>query len=109
MPRRGITVYLWKKDPNLLERRVKAGPGAEKEKSQNRIQLFASAAFIGILIRPSLDHRFTWSDVPLSLVVAGEILTSLGFFIVFIAFRENTYTSSKAGMIFPRSSTRSES
>ena len=28
-----ITIYLWKKDPKLLERRVKAGPEAEKEKN----------------------------------------------------------------------------
>jgi hypothetical protein len=29
-----ITVYLMKKDPKLLARRVKAGSGAEKERSQ---------------------------------------------------------------------------
>ena len=57
-----ITVYLWKKDPKLLERRVKAGPGAEKEKSQKRIQLLASAAFIAAFILPSLDHEHMGSD-----------------------------------------------
>jgi protein-S-isoprenylcysteine O-methyltransferase Ste14 len=88
-----ITVYLWKKDPKLLERRVKAGPGAEKEKSQKRIQLLASAAFIAAFILPSLDHRFSWSDVPLPLVIAGDILVALGFSIIFIVFRENTFTS----------------
>jgi protein-S-isoprenylcysteine O-methyltransferase Ste14 len=88
-----ITAYLWKKDPKLLERRVNAGPGAEKEKSQKRIQLFASIAFIGVLILPSLDHRFSWSDVPLSLVIAGDVLTALGFLIIFIVFRENTFTA----------------
>ncbi len=88
-----ITVYLWKKDPKLLERRVKAGPGAEKEKSQKRIQLLASAAFIAAFILPSLDHRLLWSSVPLFLVIAGDFLVALGFFIVFIVFRENTFTS----------------
>lgn len=88
-----ITAYLWRKDPKLLEHRVHAGPGAEKEKNQKHIQLFASLAFIGILILPSLDHRFSWSDVPLSIVIAGDILVVLGFFIIFITFRENTFTS----------------
>lgn len=88
-----ITAYLWRKDPKLLERRVNAGPGAEKEKSQKHIQFLASAAFIGIFILPSIDHRFSWSVVPLSLVIAGDILTALGFIIIFIVFRENTFTS----------------
>src|SRR5258708_22339965 len=52
-----ITVYLWRKDPKLLERRVNAGPTAEKEKPQQLIQLIAAIAFIGILLVPSLDHR----------------------------------------------------
>ena len=59
-----ITIYLWKKDPKLLERRVEAGPRAEKENTQKIIQLFASILFFSILIIPSLDHRFGWSNVP---------------------------------------------
>jgi hypothetical protein len=44
-----ITAYLWKKDPKLLERRMNAGPGAEKEKRQKLIQLLASIAFLGVM------------------------------------------------------------
>jgi protein-S-isoprenylcysteine O-methyltransferase Ste14 len=88
-----ITVYLWKEDPNLLERRVKAGPGAEKEKSQRLIQLFASVAFIGMILLPALDHRFSWSDIPLFLVIAGDILIALGFLVIFFVFKENTFTA----------------
>ncbi len=88
-----ITVYLWWRDPKLLERRVHAGPGAEKVKNQKRIQLFASVVFIGEVILPSLDHRLSWSDVPLFIEVFGDILVMLGFFIIFIVFRENSFTS----------------
>ena len=88
-----ITLYLWKKDRQLLERRLNVGPGAEKEKSQRRIQIFASAAFIGTVILPSLDHRFSWSRVPLSIVIVGNFLVALGFFIVFLVFKENTYSA----------------
>jgi protein-S-isoprenylcysteine O-methyltransferase Ste14 len=88
-----ITLYLWKKDPKLLERRVNAGPVAEKEKKQKIIQLFASIVFIGLLILPSLDHHFLWSNVPPHIVIAGDLLAALGFIIIFIVFRENSFTA----------------
>jgi protein-S-isoprenylcysteine O-methyltransferase Ste14 len=88
-----ITLYLWKKDPKLLERRINAGPGAENEKVQKSIQLLASFVFVGAMILPSLDHRFSWSAVPLPATVAGDVLTALGFLIVFLAFKENTFTA----------------
>ncbi len=88
-----ITVYLWQKDRKLLERRVNAGPGAERVRSQKLIQLFAALVFIGLFIVPSLDHRFSWSHVPTSVVIVGDALVALGFLIVFIVFKENTFTA----------------
>jgi protein-S-isoprenylcysteine O-methyltransferase Ste14 len=88
-----ITAYLWVKDPKLLSRRIDAGPRAENEKIQKLIQLFAGLIFIGLMILPSLDHRFSWSAVPLPVVVAGDVLTALGFFIIFLVFKENTFTA----------------
>ena len=69
------------------------GPVEEKEKAQKIIQVFASIFFISILIVPSLDHRFGWSHVPVYIVIVGDILVVLGFFIVFLVFRENTFAS----------------
>jgi protein-S-isoprenylcysteine O-methyltransferase Ste14 len=71
-----------------------AGPGAEKEKSQKIIQLAATAAFITVLVFPVIDHRFAWSVVPPYVVVAGDALVALGFVIVFLVFKENTFASS---------------
>jgi protein-S-isoprenylcysteine O-methyltransferase Ste14 len=88
-----ITLYLWENDMKLLERRVNAGPGAEKDKSQKLIQLFASLGFIGLFILSSLDHRFSWSRVPLPIVIVGNVLVVLGFFIIFLVFRENTFSA----------------
>ena len=39
-----ITVYFLKRDPKLIERRLKAGPGPEKDPRQKRIQALASAS-----------------------------------------------------------------
>jgi protein-S-isoprenylcysteine O-methyltransferase Ste14 len=88
-----ITSYLWNRDPKLLERRIKAGPAAEDEKSQKLIQVLASLVFIGAMVLPSLDHRFSWSAVPLPVMVAGDVLVALGFLIAFLVFKENTFAA----------------
>jgi protein-S-isoprenylcysteine O-methyltransferase Ste14 len=88
-----ITLYLMKKDPALLNRRLSAGPLAEKEKTQKVIMLFASIGFIALLVVPALDYRCKWSSVPLIAVIAGDILTALSFYIVFLVYKENTFTS----------------
>ncbi len=88
-----ITIYLWKHDRNLLERRINAGPRAENEESQKSVQLLSSFVFIGAMTLPSLDHRFSWSAVPLPVVLAGDLLVALGFLIVFLVFKENTFAA----------------
>lgn len=93
-----ITAYLWKYDPKLLERRVKAGPRAEKERSQKLIQILASLAFIGVLVLPSLDHRYRWSHPSLFFVIVGDVLVALGFLGVFFVYKENSFTSATIEM-----------
>ncbi len=88
-----VTVYLMKNDPKLLERRVSAGVGAEQERSQNIIQAFAAVAFIALFVVSALDHRFGWSTVPPYLVALGDILIVLGFYLVFLVFKENSFAS----------------
>lgn len=88
-----ITVYLMKKDPALLKRRLSGGPTAEKERTQKIIMFFTTIGFIALLVVPALDYRFKWSSVPLYMVIAGDILTALGFYIVFLVYKENTFTS----------------
>src|SRR5262245_52241142 len=72
------TVYLMKRDPALLERRMRAGPTAETRPAQKVIMLFTSLGFIGMLVVAGLDHRFGWSSVPPGVVGAGDVLVVLG-------------------------------
>jgi protein-S-isoprenylcysteine O-methyltransferase Ste14 len=88
-----ITLYLMAKDQKLLERRVNGGPTAEKEMMQKTIQSLAGIAFIAIFILSALDHRFGWSVIPIYFIVAGDIFVLLGLFMVFLVFKENTFTS----------------
>ena len=88
-----ITAYIMRNDPKLLERRVSAGPGAEKEKSQKTIQTLASIAFVAVILFPAIDHRLGWSTVPVWGGVSGDALVALGLLGIFFVFKENTYTS----------------
>jgi protein-S-isoprenylcysteine O-methyltransferase Ste14 len=89
-----ITIYLMIKDPKLLERRVQAGPTAEKETSQKIIQSVTSIGFIAMLVVPALDYRLHWSMmVSLYISAVGVVLIAIGFFLIFLVFKENTFTS----------------
>jgi protein-S-isoprenylcysteine O-methyltransferase Ste14 len=88
-----ITLYLIRKDPALLERRMSGGPFAEKEPAQRIIMFLASFGFIALLVEPALDHRFGWSNLPAYLVVAGDSLMLLGWLGIFVVFRENSFAS----------------
>lgn len=88
-----ITVYVAKKDPALLERRMNAGASAEKEPAQKIIQVVAFVVFLADFAVSGLDHRFGWSSIPAWFCMFGDLLIGLGFLIVFIVFKANTYTS----------------
>ncbi|HEY2659515.1 MAG TPA: isoprenylcysteine carboxylmethyltransferase family protein [Caulobacteraceae bacterium] len=88
-----ITVWLWFQDKALLERRVKAGPGSESDPMQNLVQGLAGLVFLATFALPGLDRRFSWSHVPLGASLAGDGMISIGFLIVFLTFRENTFTA----------------
>ena len=88
-----ITVYLMKKDPKLLERRLQAGPTAEKERSEKIIQTITSIMFIAMLVVPALDHRSHRYAMPPYVAIAGDVLVALGFLIIFFVYKENTFAS----------------
>ncbi len=87
-----ITAYLIRHDRELLEGRVQAGPVAETQRTQQIIQGLASLFFIGLFIIPGLDFRFSWSHVAPALSLIADGLVALGFYMVFLVFRENSYT-----------------
>jgi protein-S-isoprenylcysteine O-methyltransferase Ste14 len=87
------TLYLMKRDPALLARRLRGGPMFEKEGTQRIIMVFISLGFIAVLVVPALDHRFGWSTVPVWGVVLGDILVAIGFYLIFLVYRANTFTS----------------
>jgi protein-S-isoprenylcysteine O-methyltransferase Ste14 len=87
------TLYLVRKDPALLARRMRGGPFAEHEGTQRLVMAFASLGFIGFLVVSGLDRRFGWSAVPLYAVLVGDALVATGLYLVFLVYRANTFTS----------------
>jgi protein-S-isoprenylcysteine O-methyltransferase Ste14 len=93
-----VTVYLIKNDRELLAGRVQAGPIAETQKSQQIIQSLASLFFLGLFIVPGLDFRFGWSNVAPVVSLISDGIVALGFYFVFLVFRENSYTRATIGV-----------
>jgi len=94
VPSLAITVYLMVKDPKLLARRMRGGPGAEKATAQKIIMSIASVGFIGLLVVAALDHRFAWSRISADAALAGDALMAIGWLAIFFVLRENSFSSS---------------
>jgi protein-S-isoprenylcysteine O-methyltransferase Ste14 len=88
-----ITVWLWRRDRALLARRLKAGPGSESDPIQNVVQALAGLDFLATIAVPGLDRRFGWSHAPFAVSLSGDFMIAVGFLIVFLTFRENTFTA----------------
>ena len=89
-----VTVYLARHDPKLLERRISAGPQAEKEPAQKVIATLIIFLFAAILVFSALDWRFYWSPVAPWVSIAGDALIFLSYLFFIRVFRENSYGAS---------------
>jgi len=87
------TAFLIRRDPALLERRMRGGPTAEKRPVERLIMVFTSIGFIALLVVPALDYRFGWSSVPVWTVIGGDVLVVVGFYFILRVYRENTFTA----------------
>jgi len=86
---------LAKRDPALLERRMKAGPWAEERLAQKIIMTVASLSFVALVVIPAFDRRFGWSHLSLIVALIGNALVLLGDYGVWRVFRENSFTSAR--------------
>lgn len=85
-----VLFYFIRNDPKFLERRTRA---REKEKQQVLIALLSMLIFLAGFIIPGLDHRFSWSRVPTFAVIIAMVVILLGYLIIFLVFRQNSYAS----------------
>ena len=90
VPMTFVLLYFLQNDPEFLERRTKA---KEKEKEQFLIAILSTLIFLAGFIIPGLDHRFTWSYVPIYLSISADIIILMGYLIIFFVFKQNSYAS----------------
>lgn len=85
-----VISYFLKRDPQLLERRMQFKEKEMQQKIIIRISVYIFA--IGLLV-PGFDYRFGWSNVPVWLVIAANVLVFAGYVLIFFVFKENSYAS----------------
>jgi protein-S-isoprenylcysteine O-methyltransferase Ste14 len=85
-----VFIYLIKKEPELLARRMKM---KEKEKEQKLIIKLSYIPFLIAFLLPGFDERFGWSDVSLVVVIVADIFVLISYGIFFLVLKENPYAS----------------
>jgi protein-S-isoprenylcysteine O-methyltransferase Ste14 len=89
----GPSIYWAVKRPEVLRRRMNAGPLAEARPAQKIIvtgvYLLASAMFVV----SALDHRFGWSQVPTAVVLVGDVLVAVGLGLAMLVVQQNSYAA----------------
>ncbi len=88
-----ISLFLWRTDRGLLERRLRAGPGAETRGTQKLVQAVMGLAFVATLVIPALVYRWHGASLPPAVCVLGDGLVALGYWIVFRVFRANSFAA----------------
>jgi len=89
-----ITVYFFKHDKRLIEHRLTSGPTAEKERNQKIIQSFTGLLCIVLNVLSVFDFRFGWSEVSFYISLISDFFILVGFYIMFLVFKENSFASS---------------
>lgn len=85
-----VLIYLLKKDPELLERRMKI---KEKEEPQKVFVKLSILIFFIAFIIPGFDYRFEWSEVPFIVIIIADLFIFVGYLLSFLVLKENTYAS----------------
>jgi protein-S-isoprenylcysteine O-methyltransferase Ste14 len=87
------TVHLLRKDPAIVERRMRAGPKAETRPVQKVVVAGIMILFCALLVFSALDHRFGLSPVPLAVSLIGDALVAIGLGISLYTVIENNYAA----------------
>ncbi len=82
--------YLLKNDPDLLMKRLQVG---ERDPAQKKVMGIGIVSLFIAFIVPGLDQRFSWSEVPVLIVIMADIAVLTGYYLFFLVLKENSYAS----------------
>jgi protein-S-isoprenylcysteine O-methyltransferase Ste14 len=89
----GPTMYWGLRKPEVLRRRMHAGPFAETRAAQKFATVGTIAMVIAALVVSALDHRFGWSQVATPVVVIGAILVAFGLGMATTVVNQNSFAA----------------
>jgi protein-S-isoprenylcysteine O-methyltransferase Ste14 len=89
------SLYLYRKDPALLERRLGQGVRARTEESAAQQKVQGVVQFLGLvtLVLAATDHRKGWSSLSTPVCVGGLALMAVALYMVFLVFKANSYAA----------------
>ena len=87
------SIYLAVRYPDALARRMKAGPTAETRPAQRIIMTLTLTLVVATFVLSALDHRFGWSQVPVWLVIVGDVLVAVGLGVAQLVVVQNNYAA----------------
>ena len=85
-----VLAYFMKRDPELLERRMKM---REERGQQRRIIGISVLFFILGYLLPGFDIRYGWSNMPAWVSIAAAVVMFLSYLLVFRTMQVNSYLS----------------
>ncbi|MBL8966065.1 MAG: isoprenylcysteine carboxylmethyltransferase family protein, partial [Spirochaetaceae bacterium] len=83
-------VFLFRKDPTLLEKRLKTREGQDRQKL---LVSLSALAIVPVFVLPPLDWRFGWSRVPVWIVAAATLALAAGYALFIAVLRANSFAS----------------
>jgi len=90
------TIYFYRRDPGLIERRMQT---QEKEPTQKLIMGVVKLVFLVSMMLPGLDYRFGWSHhargpMPLWLTIVSQAMVLAGYLVILWVMKTNSFASS---------------
>ncbi len=89
-PMPAVLGYLARRDPELLERRMRM---RERGRGQQAVLAAAGVAFVAGMAVAGLQFRVAGLSVPAWLVIASNVVVLLGYLLFFAVLRANSYAS----------------
>ncbi len=86
-------IYLMRKNPAALQRRMRAGPVAETRTAQKVVSAVRHLSLAAMVVASALDHRFGWSPVPTATCLVGDVLVAVGLGVTMLVIIQNSYAA----------------
>ena len=84
-----VFIYFMIKDPSTLEKRSKLS----SDKGDNLYITVIGFLFLALLLLPTFDYRFNWSQLPFFVSWIGFTGLIISYLILFFVMRENSFAS----------------